>query len=512
MKQHRSQTAICQALKLILKDREVEYVPGTVLTDPKTFSNKTMLAIMSSLAEVGAAGAGAGAAAGANGQGSKTEENPEKQGGAEALDEEDFYPDGSHGLSLHERGYDTSKSGYESREDRSGWSEEREDVSATAAAHDNARHVAPGGGRHAVTTQRTAPVPIPPSPQGASFTAHVLASILAKEVAKLYLTRASILEELLAWDRAKVEYQAILSVLFLEERFFPNAGGGKNAAEAGRTDSKDTLKSVALARMQGCEGKKGAGPAGMRMQGVMYPVAASTTHQKPAQIPGTGEAVDPGDIAGGSCLSDPDEPAFAPGKRGENKLLHEEQSGTTMKVHAHHDKPPGEVDKRIPVSILTGFLGAGKTTLLNKILREAGRDSSGEMWSGRGDASGKNKGKRFAVIENEFGEVGIDDDLIYRREILGEEQIIEMNNGCICCTVRGDLIKGLKKLIGRKNLIDGILIETTGLADPAPVAQTFFIDEEIQREYRLDCRRREVSSWNFHHYMSWRLPAAVESV
>jgi len=120
-------------------------------------------------------------------------------------------------------------------------------------------------------------------------------------------------------------------------------------------------------------------------------------------------------------------------------------------------------DPRIPVTVLTGFLGSGKTTLLNRILSE-------------------HHGMRIAVIENEFGEVGIDDALI----IDSEEEIFEMNNGCICCTVRGDLIRILGTLVKRRDRFDRILIETTGLADPAPVAQTFFVDEDMQRACRLD--------------------------
>jgi G3E family GTPase len=120
-------------------------------------------------------------------------------------------------------------------------------------------------------------------------------------------------------------------------------------------------------------------------------------------------------------------------------------------------------DTRIPVTVLTGFLGAGKTTLMNRILTE-------------------NHGKRIAVIENEFGEIGIDDALV----INAEEEVFEMNNGCICCTVRGDLIRILGSLMKRRNKFDYILIETTGLADPAPVAQTFFVDEEMKTELRLD--------------------------
>lgn len=117
----------------------------------------------------------------------------------------------------------------------------------------------------------------------------------------------------------------------------------------------------------------------------------------------------------------------------------------------------------VPVTLLTGFLGAGKTTLLNRILSE-------------------NHGKRYAVIVNEFGEVGIDNDLI----VNAEEEIFEMNNGCICCTVRGDLIRIIDGLMKRRGQFDGILIETTGLADPAPVAQTFFVDEDVRKSTKLD--------------------------
>ena len=121
----------------------------------------------------------------------------------------------------------------------------------------------------------------------------------------------------------------------------------------------------------------------------------------------------------------------------------------------------------VPVTILTGFLGSGKTTLLNRILRE-------------------DHGHRIAVIENEFGEVGVDNDIIET----GDEQIVEMNNGCICCTVRGDLIRILgtlrEKRDGGKLKFDRVVIETTGMADPGPVAQTFFTDEEIGNYYLLD--------------------------
>jgi len=119
--------------------------------------------------------------------------------------------------------------------------------------------------------------------------------------------------------------------------------------------------------------------------------------------------------------------------------------------------------QKIPVTILTGFLGSGKTTLLNRILREE-------------------HGKRIAVIENEFGEVGIDQALV----INADEEIFEMSNGCICCTVRGDLIRVLGNLMKRRDKFDYVLVETTGLADPGPVAQTFFMDDEIRAEFELD--------------------------
>ena len=118
---------------------------------------------------------------------------------------------------------------------------------------------------------------------------------------------------------------------------------------------------------------------------------------------------------------------------------------------------------KIPVTVLTGYLGAGKTTLLNRILSEP-------------------HGKKYAVIVNEFGEIGIDNDLI----IGADEEVFEMNNGCICCTVRGDLMRILNDLMRRKGKFDAIIVETTGLADPAPVAQTFFMDENVGRQTKLD--------------------------
>ena len=118
---------------------------------------------------------------------------------------------------------------------------------------------------------------------------------------------------------------------------------------------------------------------------------------------------------------------------------------------------------KIPVTVLTGYLGSGKTTLLNRILSE-------------------NHGKRYAVIVNEFGEIGIDNDLI----VESDEEIYEMNNGCICCTVRGDLIRVVEGLMRRPGRFDAIIVETTGLADPVPVAQTFFMDDDVRAKTQLD--------------------------
>jgi len=125
--------------------------------------------------------------------------------------------------------------------------------------------------------------------------------------------------------------------------------------------------------------------------------------------------------------------------------------------------PTPDAPAKIPVTVLTGYLGAGKTTLLNRILSEP-------------------HGKKFAVIVNEFGEIGIDNELV----VNADEEVFEMNNGCICCTVRGDLVRIIDGLMRRKGKFDAIIVETTGLADPAPVAQTFFMDEQVGAKTKLD--------------------------
>jgi G3E family GTPase len=125
--------------------------------------------------------------------------------------------------------------------------------------------------------------------------------------------------------------------------------------------------------------------------------------------------------------------------------------------------PTAPSPDKIPVTVLTGYLGAGKTTLLNRILSEP-------------------HGKKFAVIVNEFGEIGIDNELV----VNADEEVFEMNNGCICCTVRGDLVRIIDGLMRRKGKFDAIIVETTGLADPAPVAQTFFMDEAVGTKTKLD--------------------------
>ncbi|MBK7533892.1 MAG: GTP-binding protein [Myxococcales bacterium] len=139
--------------------------------------------------------------------------------------------------------------------------------------------------------------------------------------------------------------------------------------------------------------------------------------------------------------------------------------------------------QKIPLTVLTGFLGAGKTTLLNRILTE-------------------HHGKRIAVIENEFGEIGIDQALV----INADEEVFEMNNGCICCTVRGDLIRILGNLMKRRDRFDHVLVETTGLADPGPVAQTFFVDEDIRAQFALDGIVTVVDA----HHVALQLERSVE--
>jgi G3E family GTPase len=149
---------------------------------------------------------------------------------------------------------------------------------------------------------------------------------------------------------------------------------------------------------------------------------------------------------------------------------------------------PTTTADKVPVTVLTGFLGAGKTTLLNHILTEQ-------------------HGMRIAVIENEFGEIGIDDALV----LDAEEEIFEMNNGCICCTVRGDLIRILGNLMRRRDRFDQIVIETTGLADPAPVAQTFFVDDEIAAQLRLDAIVTVVDAKHLLEHLDDVKPDGVEN-
>jgi G3E family GTPase len=141
----------------------------------------------------------------------------------------------------------------------------------------------------------------------------------------------------------------------------------------------------------------------------------------------------------------------------------------------------------IPVTVLTGYLGAGKTTLLNRILTQE-------------------HGQKIAVIVNEFGEIGIDNQLI----VDADEEIFEMNNGCICCTVRGDLIRIITNLMRRRDKFDRLVIETTGLADPAPVIQTFFVDEDVQNQTHLDAVVTVVDAKHISQH--WDADEAVEQI
>ena len=151
--------------------------------------------------------------------------------------------------------------------------------------------------------------------------------------------------------------------------------------------------------------------------------------------------------------------------------------------------PAGQVDARIPATVVTGFLGSGKTTLINRILREQ-------------------HGRKLAVIVNEFGEISIDGQLVIQNE---DAQLVEFNNGCLCCTVRGDLVETLGRLQARAGSLDGILIETTGLADPAPVASTFFAADDVKAGIRLDAFVTVVDAVNLEQNLTQN-NEAVEQV
>ena len=174
------------------------------------------------------------------------------------------------------------------------------------------------------------------------------------------------------------------------------------------------------------------------------------------------------------------------------------------------------------MTVLTGFLGSGKTTLLNHILRSPDHGESSPHSSAAQRVSRSLRiiisvpdarahiceGLRFAIIENEFGEVGVDDKVLQEAT---DEEVIEVMNGCICCTVRGDLVQALKRLHAKIAKFDAVIIETTGLADPAPVAQTFFMDDEIEKMYRLDGICTVVDARHIMQHLDEEKPEGVEN-